>query len=82
MCLAIPMQVTAVDGLNARCEAKGVVRDVGLLLLAELGIAPGDFVVVHAGLAVERISPERARDAWALYDLMLAGAGSGSGPMA
>lgn len=72
MCLGIPMQVIAVDGLRARCEAKGVYRDVSLLLLQDLAPKVGDFVVVHAGHAIQTMHAEEAEAVWALYDEMLA----------
>lgn len=72
MCMGIPMRVLRIDGLVARCEAKGVARDASLLLLGEDGVAVGDYVVVHLGHAIERVSAERAADAWAVYDEMLA----------
>ncbi|MBL8345671.1 MAG: HypC/HybG/HupF family hydrogenase formation chaperone [Rubrivivax sp.] len=75
MCLAIPMQVIAVDRLTARCEAKGVERSVSLMLLMHETIVPGDMVTVHAGHAVQKISAEEARVAWELYDEMLAADG-------
>jgi hydrogenase expression/formation protein HypC len=74
MCLAIPMQVVEVEDLFARCVAKGVERRVSLMLLHDEAIAPGDFVTVHLGHAMQRISAAQAADAWALYDEMLAGA--------
>ncbi|MBK1702137.1 HypC/HybG/HupF family hydrogenase formation chaperone [Thiococcus pfennigii] len=72
MCLGIPMQIRAIDGLVARCEAKGVVRDLSLLMLEHESLAVGDFVVAHLGHATEKITPERAAEAWALYDEILA----------
>ncbi|AGA90483.1 hydrogenase assembly chaperone HypC/HupF [Thioflavicoccus mobilis 8321] len=74
MCLGIPMQIRSIDGLIARCEAKGVERDVSLLMLEHEELAAGDFIVAHLGHAVEKITPERAAEAWALYDEMLAAA--------
>lgn len=68
------MRITAIDGLVARCEAKGAERSVSLLLLADAGLQVGDHVVVHRGQALEQITPERAAAAWALYDAMLAAA--------
>lgn len=83
MCMAVPMQVVAVDGWLARCEAQGVQRTVNLMLLDGLEIRPGDHLVVHAGNAIERISAERAAQAWALYAEMLAAAsGHEKGPHA
>nr|WP_295538435.1 HypC/HybG/HupF family hydrogenase formation chaperone [uncultured Thiohalocapsa sp.] len=72
MCMGIPMQITAIDGLVARCEAKGVERAATLLLLGPETVAVGDYVVVHLGHVIERIDAARAAEAWALYDEMLA----------
>jgi hydrogenase expression/formation protein HypC len=72
MCLGIPMQVKEIDGFNARCEAKGIERDVSLFMLQDEAVEPGDFVVVHVGYAIQRISPQEARTAWEIYDEMLA----------
>lgn len=72
MCLGIPMQVSQINGYVARCQAKGVERDVSLFLLQDALPAVGDFVMVHVGYAIQIISPEAARSAWELYDEMLA----------
>jgi hydrogenase expression/formation protein HypC len=71
MCLGIPMRVLSCKGLTARCEAKGHHRDVSLLLLLEEDVGPGDFVVVSAGHALQKISEAEALSTWALYDEML-----------
>lgn len=73
MCLGIPMQVREIHGFNARCEAKGVERDVSLFLLQDQLPAVDDFVVVHVGYAIQIVAPDVARTAWELYDEMLAG---------
>jgi hydrogenase expression/formation protein HypC len=72
MCLSIPMQVQQIDGFNARCEAKGVQRDVSLFLLQDQVLAVGDFVMVHVGYAIQKMTPEEARSAWEVYDELLA----------
>jgi hydrogenase expression/formation protein HypC len=71
MCLGIPMQIQSIDGYNARCEAKGVQRDVSLFMLQEEDLSIDDFVVVHVGYAIQKITPQEARSAWELYDRML-----------
>lgn len=71
MCLAIPMQIVDIDGFNARCEAKGVERDVSLFMMQGEGLAAGDFVMVHVGYAIQKVTPQEARSAWELYDEML-----------
>ncbi len=72
MCLGIPMKIREIDGYMARCEAKGVERDVSLFMLQDDTLETGDHVVVHVGYAIQKISPQEARTAWELYDQMLA----------
>jgi len=66
------MQIKQVDGFNARCEAKGVERDVSLFMLQHEPLQDGDFVIVHVGYAIQKVSPEEAATAWEVYDEMLA----------
>jgi len=72
MCLAVPMQVQAVSGFLARCEAKGIEREVSLFMLQGEPIVPGDFVLVHVGYAIQKIDPQEARSAWQVLDQILA----------
>ncbi len=72
MCLGVPMEVIAVDGVTARCRAKGVERDVSLFMLPDEAIAPGDHVIVHVGYALQKLSAEHAREVWDTYDSLLA----------
>ena len=73
MCLGIPMQIKAIEGYTAHCEAKGVWRDVSLFMMQDEGLQVDDFVVVHVGYAIQKITPGEARTAWELYDQMLEG---------
>ena len=73
MCLGIPMQIKSIDGFMASCEAKGVRRDVSLFMMQDEAFKVDDYVVVHVGYAIQKISPQEARTAWDLYDQMLAG---------
>lgn len=72
MCLGIPMQILEREQFTARCTAKGVQRDVSLFMLQHEELAPGDFVVVHVGYAIQKVSAEEAATAWDLYDEMIA----------
>jgi len=72
MCLAIPMQIKEIDGFNARCEAKGVARDVSLFMMQQEDLTVGDFVMVHLGYAIQKVTPQDARTAWELLDEALA----------
>jgi hydrogenase expression/formation protein HypC len=71
MCLGIPMQIKQIEQFTARCEAKGVERDVSLFMLQHEVLEPGDFVVVHVGYAIQKVTPEEAATAWELYDEMI-----------
>ena len=68
MCLGIPMQIVEIDGYNARCEAKGVEREVSLFMLQDDTVAVGDHVMVHVGYALQKLSPQEARSTWELLD--------------
>lgn len=72
MCLGIPMQIQSVDGFLARCTAKGAEREVNLFMLQDDTIGVGDYVVVHLGHAISRMSEEEAAAAWEIYDAILA----------
>jgi hydrogenase expression/formation protein HypC len=71
MCLGIPMQIREIVGFNACCEAKGVQRDVSLFMMQEEPLKVDDFVVVHVGYAIQKITAQEAQTAWQLYDQML-----------
>lgn len=72
MCLGIAMQVVKIDGYNAVCEAKGVQRDVSLFTLQDESIAVGDYVMVHVGYAIQKMTEQEARSVWELLDELLA----------
>ena len=72
MCLAVPMQIIKIDGFNAHCVAKGVERDVSLFLLQDEEITPGDYLLIHVGYAIQKISETEAHSTWELLDQMLA----------
>ena len=71
MCLAIPMQIEAIDGFMARCQAKGVRREVSLFMLQDEMPAIGDYVMVHVGYAIQTMTEAEARSAWELFDEIL-----------
>ncbi|TCC03734.1 HypC/HybG/HupF family hydrogenase formation chaperone [Kribbella soli] len=68
MCLGIPGRVVdCLDGADlGRVEVAGVVRDINLSLL-DSPVAPGEYVLIHSGFALERMSRERAADALAFF---------------
>ncbi len=67
MCLAIPGQVVRfVDETNriATVDVSGVRRDVSVALLED--VRAGDWVIVHTGIAIERLDEAEARKTLAL----------------
>lgn len=64
MCLALPMRIVKIDGPQAVVEAAGVRLKARLEVLPEAAV--GDYVLVHAGLAIARVDPQAAADTLAL----------------
>lgn len=58
MCLAVPAKIIDKKDQLAVVELSGVKRDVSLLLLPEAEV--GDFVLIHAGFAMQIIDQEEA----------------------
>lgn len=80
MCLAIPMRIEAVDGYTARCQAKGVWREVSLFMLQDEPPTVGDYVMVHVGFAVQTMTEAEALASWELFDQILAESGDAAAP--
>jgi hydrogenase expression/formation protein HypC len=66
------MKITAIDGYQCTCEAKGIEREVSLFMLQHEELQPGDHILVHVGYAIQKVSEEEAADSWALFDEVLA----------
>jgi hydrogenase expression/formation protein HypC len=66
MCLAIPLRVVSIRDDAARVRAAGVEIDVALDLVE--GVVVGDFVIVHAGYAIQRLSAEEAAETLAIFE--------------
>ncbi|MEJ2155363.1 MAG: HypC/HybG/HupF family hydrogenase formation chaperone [Desulfobacteraceae bacterium] len=60
MCLAIPSKITQIDNEMATIDVDGVQRSASLLLLSDARV--GDYVIVHAGFAIQKIDEDAARE--------------------
>jgi hydrogenase expression/formation protein HypC len=60
MCLAIPSKITEIENEMAVIDVDGVQRQASLLLLQDAKI--GDYVIVHAGFAIQRLDAIVAQD--------------------
>ncbi len=58
MCVGIPMKIDAIDGELGIVEEEGVRREVSLALVEDPKV--GDYVIVHAGYAIQRLDSEEA----------------------
>jgi hydrogenase expression/formation protein HypC len=71
MCLAAPARVLSVSGLSAVVDYDGVQTTARLETLGE-PLRPGDFVLVHAGFAIQRLSAEDGEETLKLFDELAA----------
>lgn len=58
MCLGVPMLVKTIENEVAVCEIDGVQREASLMMLDNVRI--GDYVLIHAGFAIEKIDEQEA----------------------
>ncbi|MDF2635754.1 MAG: hydrogenase assembly chaperone hypC/hupF [Pelosinus sp.] len=65
MCLAVPGKILDRQDMLATIEVGGVTRKVSVMLLPEVQV--GDFVLIHAGFAVQVIDEEEAEKTLALF---------------
>ena len=65
MCLAVPGKIIDIQDLLATVDINGVTRKISLMLLPETEI--GQFVLVHAGFAIQAIDEEEVRKTLELF---------------
>ena len=72
MCLAIPAQIIEIAGTDdlAMVEVSGVRRKVNVGLLDRADLVVGDWVLVHVGFAMSKISQEQAREQMRILALL------------
>jgi hydrogenase expression/formation protein HypC len=66
------MQITKISGFQCTCEARGIEREVSLFMLQGEKLVPGDYVLVHVGYAIQKVSEQDAAGSWELFDEILA----------
>lgn len=68
MCLSIPSEILEIDEFNnALVQTLGVKRKVNLDLISE-PLQKGDFVLIHVGVAMEKIDKESATKSIKTYE--------------
>jgi len=69
MCLSVPMRVTEIQGERGLADIGGVSRQVDLRFLRDVNI--GDYIIVHAGFALQKLDRREAEETLALLREML-----------
>lgn len=60
MCLGIPMEIVNKKGDRAIVRSSGTSREINIGLLKD--VRAGDYVIVHAGFAIEKVDKKRAKE--------------------
>jgi len=68
MCLAVPMKVISKKGKTAVVSLGGVKRSIDISLVDKVRI--GDYVIVHAGFAIQILNEKEAKTTLKLFDEM------------
>ena len=65
MCLAVPMKVISLKDGTGIAEMSGVKKEISFMMLPEAKL--GDYVIVHAGFAIQKLNEEEAQKTLALF---------------
>ncbi len=68
MCLAVPGKILEIKENMARVEVGGFLREISLDLCPEVSV--GEYVLIHAGFAIEKVDEEDAKETLALLQKM------------
>jgi len=60
MCLSIPAQIVSINGSMAEVSAGGTIFKAGLQMIEDVTV--GDYILLHAGFAIQKISEEDAAE--------------------
>jgi hydrogenase expression/formation protein HypC len=66
MCVAVPAKIISIDETNAVIDSMGVIKNIDISLIPDVKI--GDFVIVHAGFAIQIIDNEEAQKILELFE--------------
>lgn len=61
MCLGVPSKIVSIEDSKAIVDVLGARREISLLLIEEK-VNIGDYVIVHAGFAIQKLHPEDAEE--------------------
>ncbi len=58
MCLAVPSKIIEINDTTAKVDVDGVIRETSIMLIEDAKI--GDYVIVHAGFAINKLDEQAA----------------------
>ncbi|NOZ26036.1 MAG: HypC/HybG/HupF family hydrogenase formation chaperone [Nitrospirae bacterium] len=67
MCLAVPSKIIRINDLTATIDVMGARREISLMILPE-EVEVGDYVLVHAGFAIQKVQEDAAIDSLELIN--------------
>ncbi len=67
MCLAVPSKIIEIEDTMATVDVMGLRKQISLLLLPEEPQI-GDYVLVHAGFAINKMEPQEAQEALKIFE--------------
>lgn len=67
MCLAIPSKIIKIEDSRATVDVYGAQRDISLLVLQD-EVKIGDYVIVHAGFAIQKLREDVAKETLGYFD--------------
>lgn len=65
MCLGVPAKILETGDGVAVVELGGVRREISVMLIDDVSV--GEWVIIHAGFAIEKLSEEEAQQTLALF---------------
>jgi len=66
MCWAVPTRIVEIDGDTGKVDVGGAMREVGLCLIEDP--QPGDYVLIHAGFAIQKVDEEEAQETLRVFE--------------
>lgn len=69
MCIGIPAKVIEITGALGKVDYQGVQRETSFLMLPDVKV--GDYVILHAGFAIKKLSAEEAEETLRLIEEMV-----------
>jgi hydrogenase expression/formation protein HypC len=66
MCLSIPAKIDKIDGDMATVTVGGATYRASLMMIEDVKV--GDYILLHTGFAIQKISQEEAEETLRLFD--------------